>query len=115
MLPIFIMVVVCAGDFNNDGLQDVYFTGNLVSNKLYLNKGKIKFEDITAEAGVEGKKEDGAEELLWWISTTMVGRICMYVCLWNKDPSKRQNLLYINQGLIKMEFRILKRWLLNMD
>src|SRR5690606_21741788 len=42
------------GDFNNDGLQDVYFTGNMVDNKLYINEGSFRFRDITVEAGVEG-------------------------------------------------------------
>src|ERR1700750_212818 len=46
---------VGVGDFNGDGLQDLFFVGNAVSNRLYINKGDMQFEDVTTEAGVGGK------------------------------------------------------------
>ncbi len=88
------------GDFNNDGLPDIYFTGNLVSNKLYLNKGDFKFQDITDIAGVGGKGE-------WCRGVSVIdinndGLMDMYVCATiSKNPEKRQNLLYVNQGIDK--------------
>lgn len=91
---------VGVGDFNNDGLQDVYFTGNLVSSKLYLNKGDFEFADITEQAGVEGEGR-------WCRGVSVVdinndGWLDMYVCatLLNK-PKERENLLYVNQGVDK--------------
>src|SRR3569623_462148 len=95
------------GDFNNDGLQDIYFTGNLVPNKLYLNKGKLKFEDITAEAKVDG---DGR----WCKGVSVVdinndGWMDIYISVtMNKDPQKRRNLLYVNQGLDKNGIPVFK-------
>ena len=84
-------------DFNNDGLPDIYFTGNTVSNKLYLNRGNFKFDDITEKAGVSG---DGK----WSRGVSIVdinndGWPDIYVCATiKKDPAQRRNLLYINQG-----------------
>ncbi len=85
------------GDFNNDGLPDIYFTGNLVSNKLYLNKGDFKFEDVTDDAGVGGLGRWGRGVSVVDINND--GLMDIYVCnTIYKDPQRRKNLLYINQG-----------------
>jgi len=89
---------VATADFNNDGLSDIYFTGNKVSDKLYLNKGKLKFEDITEEALINNNQS-------WTTGVTVVdinqdGLLDIYVCKVNKHLNlKGHNLLYINQGL----------------
>jgi hypothetical protein len=88
------------GDFNNDGLQDIYFTGNLVENKLYLNQGDFHFKDITQQAGVTGNAQ-------WCRGVTVIdinndGWQDLYICTTIlKEAARRQNLLYINQGLNK--------------
>jgi hypothetical protein len=88
---------VALGDINNDGLLDIYLSANQLPNKLYLNKGGFKFEDITDRAGVKGK---GA----WSTGVSMAdvngdGLIDIYVC--NSGDVKgdnKQNELYINKG-----------------
>ncbi|HTE27381.1 FG-GAP-like repeat-containing protein, partial [Flavitalea sp.] len=98
---------VGVGDFNNDGLQDLYFTGSMVSNKLYLNKGDLQFQDITATAGVNGEGR-------WSRGVAVVdinndGWMDMYVCTaMNILAGKRKNLLYINQGLDKNKLPFFK-------
>lgn len=88
------------GDFNNDGLQDIYFAGNMVSNKLYLNKGALSFKDITNAAGVGGEGR-------WCTGVSVAdinadGWLDIYVSAsFRKNPLLRTNLLYINQGLNK--------------
>ncbi|TWI95903.1 VCBS repeat protein [Mucilaginibacter frigoritolerans] len=85
------------GDFNNDGLPDIYLVGNQVSNKLYINKGNMKFVDVTKEAGVGGLGGWGRGVAI--IDINNDGLPDIYVCntLLN-DSVKRTNLLYINQG-----------------
>ncbi|MGY4537778.1 hypothetical protein ACVW0P_002197 [Mucilaginibacter sp. UYNi724] len=85
------------GDFNNDGLQDIYFIGNAVPNRLYINKGDFKFEDVTDKAGVGGRGGWGRGVAVVDINND--GLKDIYVCntLLN-DSVKRVNLLFINQG-----------------
>ncbi len=88
---------IAVGDFNNDGLEDLYFTGNTVGNKLYLNKGNFEFEDITNAAGVtgQGKWCRGADV----IDINNDGLQDLYVCAsFKKKGDDRRNLLYVNQG-----------------
>ena len=88
------------GDFNNDGLQDVYLTGNLVSNKLYLNKGNFKFEDITEAAKVNGNGRWSRGVAVLDLNND--GLQDLYVCTSVKsNPADRRNLLYINEGIDK--------------
>ena len=88
------------GDFNNDGLQDIYFTGNRVANKLYINKGDFKFEDVTEKAGVGGMGRWGRGVSI--IDINNDGLADIYVCnTIYKDSLLRRNLLYINQGADK--------------
>jgi len=87
---------VAVGDIDNDGLPDIFFSGNMVSSRLYLNKGQLRFDDITAPAGVTTKR--------WATGATMVdinddGYLDIYVSVagpaWSKGEN-RANLLFIN-------------------
>ncbi len=95
---------VAIGDINNDGMPDIFFTANQQQNKLYLNKGNWKFQDITATAGVQGIHK-------WHTGVTMVdingdGWLDIYVCnSGDINGDDRANELYINQknGTFKEE------------
>jgi hypothetical protein len=89
---------VAIGDIDNDGLPDIFFTGNMVSSRLYLNKGNMRFQDVTKPAGVTTNR--------WATGATMVdinsdGYLDIYVSVsgpeWSK-PEERANLLFINNG-----------------
>ena len=87
---------VAVGDVDNDGLPDIFFAGNMVSSRLYLNKGGMRFDDVTERAGVRTSR--------WATGATMVdidndGYLDIYVSVsgpeWSK-PEDRANLLFIN-------------------
>lgn len=88
---------VALGDINNDGLTDIYLTGNMVENKLYLNQGNFTFKDITKTAKVVGSKP-------WSTGVVMVdinndGLLDIYVSnAGNMEGNNHDNDLYINNG-----------------
>lgn len=88
---------VAVGDVNNDGLEDVYFTSNQESNRLYLNQGNLEFKDITVKAKV-------SDNIGWTTGVTMIdinndGWLDIYVCKSGslKSHQNRKNKLFINQ------------------
>lgn len=89
---------VAIGDVNNDGLDDIYFTGNRSGNKLYLNKGNFHFIDVTTEAQVGGRSNS------WCTGVTMAdvngdGLLDIYVCHSGNVPgTQRANELFLNVG-----------------
>ena len=93
---------VAIGDLDNDGLDDIFFTGNMVSNRLYKNLGGLKFEDLTKPAGIGGKKA-------WATGVSMAdvnadGLLDIYISYSGKgDEQSRKNELWINQGGFKFE------------
>jgi hypothetical protein len=82
------------GDFNNDGLQDIFFAGNQVSSQLYINKGNFRFEELTKKAGLATSS--------WCTGVSVVdinndGWLDMYVCSsGHMSTGNRKNKLFIN-------------------
>lgn len=87
---------VAIGDLNNDGLPDIFFTSNQGPNKLYLNKGNMKFEDISAKAGFTDKKQWSTGVVL--VDINGDGWLDIYVCNAGNmfDSTLRKNQLFIN-------------------
>lgn len=86
---------VAIGDINNDGLPDIFLSSNFEENRLFLNKGNLRFEDITSKAGIVGKK-------FWSTGVTFAdvngdGNLDIYVCN-SGSRDERGNQLYINNG-----------------
>ncbi|WP_296697636.1 VCBS repeat-containing protein [Algoriphagus sp.] len=87
-------------DFDNNGFPDVFFTGNQVANKLFLNQGNFKFRDISSIAGIEASDR-------WCTGTTAIdingdGLMDIYVAAaMMKGPGQRNNLLFVNKGVDK--------------
>lgn len=86
---------VAVGDINNDGLEDIYFSGNQVSDRLYLNLGNLKFQDITLTSGI--KTDNSWSNGVSFEDVNNDGYLDIYVCkVGPLSPKGTHNLLYIN-------------------
>ena len=84
-------------DFNNDGLQDFYLTGNMVDNALYINQGDFKFIEVSEISKVKGENRWSSGVAIVDINND--GLMDIYSCAtMAKDPENRRNLLYVNKG-----------------
>ncbi|WP_234424336.1 VCBS repeat-containing protein [Aquimarina sp. Aq107] len=89
---------VTSADFNNDGLTDLYFVANMESDKIYLNRGNLKFEDITKPSGINNT--DGWSSGVTHVDINNDGWLDIYISKLGKHRNKKgKNLLYVNQGL----------------
>lgn len=91
---------VALGDLNGDGMDDIFFAGNQVNNKLFLNEGKLHFKDVSSIAKI------GKTDSLQWSSGVSIvdintdGKLDIYICnTFRKTSAERKNLLYVNQGI----------------
>ncbi len=89
---------IATGDFNGDGLEDLYFSSNMGENKFYLNRGDFKFEDITLQSmagGRSGPWKSGVNA----VDINGDGRLDIYLCYSGAMPAeKRKNQLFVNTG-----------------
>ncbi len=93
---------VALGDINNDGLIDVYFTGNVVDNKMFLNKGNWEFEDVTKKTGLACS--DVWSSGACFVDINGDGLLDLYVCKAGKPGGEhRYNELFINKGNLEFE------------
>ena len=89
---------VAITDFNNDGLNDIYFTSNQGADKLFINRGNLKFEDVTDQAGINN--ETGWTTGVTHVDINNDGLMDIYICKVGAYRSiQGSNLLYLNKGI----------------